>query len=95
MGLWSQDQRRCRGEPGIGERRIVQGRGVYNANLRLRQEGIIDLIALIIAVRHATQYTHSTICTHTGYNQVSIFECVGLVNEGQLVLVIECDGCGF
>ena len=26
---------------------------------------------------------------------VSIIECVQLVNEGWLLLVIECDGCSF
>ena len=27
--------------------------------------------------------------------QVSIIECVRLVNEGWLLLVIDCDGCGY
>ena len=48
---WSQGQCQGRGEWVIGKRGIVEDEGVYDANLRLQQEGIIDLIALIILVR--------------------------------------------
>ena len=53
LGSWRQDQRRDLGEWVIGERGIVQDGGVYDSNFHLQQDGINDLIALIIVVRHA------------------------------------------
>ena len=36
----------------IGERRIAQAGGAYDANLLMQQKGIISPIALIIVVHH-------------------------------------------
>ena len=45
-------------------------------------------------VKTQQKFAFFTKCSRVNVAQVSIIECVLLVNEGLLLLVIECVGCG-